>query len=305
MNAIIYPTISVVIPFRNAEESILCCLESLSAMNYPQDKLEIIAINDDRDTATAEIVSQRFPSVILILNGTTHGCNATKEIGTNAATGSIIAYTDADCTVDNGWAIVIAKTLSSEVAAVTGPVRHPKTFLSELVAVADFSDFQSNEYQSTSAFVGCNYAINGSFIKDFNLPKNNMRFGGDRIISWRIHSEGHKIIYNPNMIVNHFPKVDINNFFERRMRYGKKALLIRRIDPTLPGGTLVKLGLLAPFAYMGYKFLKDIKGLFGMSKQGLLNGLHVPFLLPALMVARLIDSISILIIQCKKHDVVR
>src|SRR5207244_2296104 len=94
-----WPRVSVVVCAYNAADTIGDCLDSLSALTYPD--AEIIVVNDGSRDATGEI-ARRYPAVRLIevANG---GLSAARNIGLQHATGEIVAYTDADVRVDPDW----------------------------------------------------------------------------------------------------------------------------------------------------------------------------------------------------------
>ncbi|MDZ7765453.1 MAG: glycosyltransferase [Melioribacteraceae bacterium] len=112
---------------RNEEDNIIDCLESLSSLEYPEEKIEIIIIDDNSTDKTNQLISEFIADkeeFILI--------KPEKEIGslkgkTNAlanaikiASGRVIMTTDADCTVSPTWAIELASYYKDDVAMVCG-----------------------------------------------------------------------------------------------------------------------------------------------------------------------------------------
>src|SRR3989338_697972 len=49
------PSITVVVPAHNEQDTVFDCLNSLHGSNYPQSKLEIIVVNDGSTDSTAAI----------------------------------------------------------------------------------------------------------------------------------------------------------------------------------------------------------------------------------------------------------
>lgn len=123
-----FPSISVIVAARNEEDNILECLVSLNDMDYPEDKIEIIMIDDNSTDNTYKIVDdfiQDKPKIKLIkskkeighLKGKTNALANALEI----AKGEIILTTDADCIVHKNWAKTIVSYYNNEnVAAVFG-----------------------------------------------------------------------------------------------------------------------------------------------------------------------------------------
>lgn len=88
------PTVSVVIPAYNAAETIERALNSVYAQTYPN-LIEVIVVDDGSQDATAQIVRERFPEVILIQQENA-GVAVARNVGVARATGDLIAFLDAD-----------------------------------------------------------------------------------------------------------------------------------------------------------------------------------------------------------------
>lgn len=121
------PSISVIVAARNEEENILECLSSLEKLIYPEEKIEIIIVNDHSTDGTGEIIEsfisgkRRFRLLtpgnsIGHLKGKTNAlANAVK-----ISNGEVILTTDADCTVDPRWALTLASYYKPDVGFVGG-----------------------------------------------------------------------------------------------------------------------------------------------------------------------------------------
>ncbi len=119
------PSVSVIIAARNEEENIHSCLKSISELNYPNEKLEIIVVNDESTDRTEEIIknfiSNRSNFSLINLQKTN-----SKLIGKSRplaecirnAKGEIIFITDADCLVPKNWIKTIASFYTKDVAMV-------------------------------------------------------------------------------------------------------------------------------------------------------------------------------------------
>lgn len=121
------PTISVIVAARNEESNILDCLSSLNNIIYPDEKIEIIVVNDKSTDNTGKMIDDfiedkpKFRSLhavrqIAHLRGKTNAiANAIK-----ISTGEIILTTDADCIVSPNWAKTLASYYKTDVAMVCG-----------------------------------------------------------------------------------------------------------------------------------------------------------------------------------------
>ena len=144
------PSVTVVVPARNEEATIGPCLDSILALDYPADRLEVIVVDDDSQDRTAEVVRRRMAAapapalaggapeppeaggdgrVRLVQVPENRGRDRAHkkraiEKAVAQARGEIILTTDADCVVPPGWARAMAAQFTGpEVAFVSGPVR--------------------------------------------------------------------------------------------------------------------------------------------------------------------------------------
>ena len=113
-----WPKVSVVVCAYNAADTLDDCLTSLDQLTYPD--YEVIVVNDGSKDDT-EAIARRYPFVRLITTPN-NGLSAARNIGLSAATGAIVAYTDADVRVDPDWLTYLVQPfLHSDVVAAGGP----------------------------------------------------------------------------------------------------------------------------------------------------------------------------------------
>lgn len=122
------PRVSLVIAARNEAEKIERCLDSIVALTYPRDLLEVIIVNDRSTDGTGSIVeryARNHPHIhllnILQETGPLRGKPNAVAKGINSSAGEIIMMTDADCTVPHGWVEEAVKYFADErVGIVAG-----------------------------------------------------------------------------------------------------------------------------------------------------------------------------------------
>ena len=93
-----YPLVSVIVPVKNGEKTIGILLAALLKQNYPQDKMQVIIVDNGSQDNTIEII-KKYP-VILEYENEKDSSYAARNKGLAAAQGEIIAFTDADCIPD-------------------------------------------------------------------------------------------------------------------------------------------------------------------------------------------------------------
>lgn len=121
------PNATVIVAARNEHDNITDCLTSLDKLEYPENKLEIIIVDDHSTDDTFELVSNfikgknRFKLIqpeknIGIVKGKANAIANAIEI----ANGEIILTTDADCVVSKTWAKTLASYFTKDTAMVCG-----------------------------------------------------------------------------------------------------------------------------------------------------------------------------------------
>jgi len=123
-----YPTVSVIVAAKNEELNIFSCISSLIDIDYPEDKLEIILVNDNSDDSTLRIMQEETKGISKFKILTT-GDYSNKELrgktralsyGIENSSGSIIMMTDADCIVKPEWIKSTVQYYDADTGMVNG-----------------------------------------------------------------------------------------------------------------------------------------------------------------------------------------
>lgn len=235
------PSISVIIPARNEEKNIGRCLDALMKLDYPQEKKEIIVVDDDSDDRTAEIVSN-YP-VTLIKNKPTADTVAFKKnaitAGIQEAKGDIIVTTDADCIVPPQWLKILTSVMRAQQAyMVTGPVRMVPghSFLSKFQSL-DFAILQGITAASVHSGLhdmssGANLAYYKKTFESVNgfSGIDDIASGDDMLLMQKISGEfPGKVCYafSKQAIVDTSPEPNWGSFLRQRIRWASKATRYR------------------------------------------------------------------------------
>jgi len=88
-----YPKLSIVMPVYNEEDKIERCLKSIREQDYPQDKIEIVFVDDDSTDNTLKL-SRKY-GIKYVRNGK-HDYDIGKSLGVKNASGEYVMFLDAD-----------------------------------------------------------------------------------------------------------------------------------------------------------------------------------------------------------------
>jgi len=234
-----FPTVTVVVPVYNGAMTIANCLESLLAQTYPQDRYEIIVVENGSTDETTRVV-EKYP--VRLFHNEVRGPAAARNRGIRESTADIIAFTDADCVVTPTWLVELIKPYADpSIGGVGGdiqPYRHPGRTLVEL-----FNDQHSpwtNYLTGKPEFLPQLYTPNASYrrallvaIKGFD---ERILTGEDVEMSWRIQMElGTKIMFTPTAVVYHHHRSTRQGLSRQYRQYGFGEVLLDTLFGDYPG----------------------------------------------------------------------
>lgn len=97
------PLVSVIIPVYNDPEHLRLCLQALAQQTYPQDRFEVIVVDNGSDAAADIKGTIRQFANAIALDEEKPGSYAARNKGLTVAKGDAIAFTDADCIPAPDW----------------------------------------------------------------------------------------------------------------------------------------------------------------------------------------------------------
>ncbi len=218
------PFVSVIVTARNEGEAMGDCLASLTRLDYPADRHELLVVDNASTDGTDEII-RAFP-VTYLFEPRLGVCWA-RNRGIDASRGEVLAFTDPDCVVSTGWLRGLARPFrDSGVGAVAGGIMpYPPGTLPELHA----SRRRSHTQERSLAHPVRPYAMtpNVAFRREVfdRVGQFDTRFPGggweDADLSWRLQAETSFVIeHAPDAVVLHRYRDTYTKFFVQQYRYG-------------------------------------------------------------------------------------
>jgi O-antigen biosynthesis protein len=225
------PRVSVIVCCYNGGTTLASCLESLSSLDYPD--YEVVLV-DDGSTDDTRSIAARFPGVRTI-HQENQGLSAARNAGLTAATGSLIAYTDADCMADPDWLTFLAAQFErTGAAAVGGPNLAPYAGrMAACVAAAPGQPMHVLESDQVAEHIpGCNMAFRREALLAINGFDTQFRKAGDDVdICWRLQAAGYWISFAPAATVWHHRRQTPRAYLRQQAGYGEAEALLRFKHP--------------------------------------------------------------------------
>lgn len=230
--------ITVVVAFRNEEKVIHHLIHSLKNLNYPEDNLEVILIDDHSEDNSFNVVKSLIydnPNFKLVsLNVGRAGKKAAISQAVEVAKGEIIVTTDADCQVPVNWLDKINDAFKSDdTNMVFGGVKltTDKSFFSLLQAI-EFTSLIG----SMAAAIGLGSFIMGNganlsfrkaafqYVKGYE-GNDKIASGDDEFLARKIMKSFPGSLYFINeaeVVVSSRPTISLKHFISQRIRWASK-----------------------------------------------------------------------------------
>lgn len=226
------PSVSVVVCSYNGARTLAECLTSLSRLNYPS--VEILLV-DDGSTDDTPIIAARFPAVRYIRQDN-RGLSVARNVGAEAATGEIVAYTDDDCVVDEDWLLYLVRGLiDQDVDAIGGPNISPPSDAWTAQCVAASPGNPSHvmlDDRRAEHVPGCNMAFRRDVLLGLGGFDPRFRQAGDDVdICWRLLDEGRSIGFSAGAMVWHHRRCTVQTYLRQQKGYGRSESMVQFKHP--------------------------------------------------------------------------
>ena len=232
------PSVSVVIPAYNAQDTIGVALEALSHQTYTG-RIEVIVVDDGSLDRTAETV--RAFSNVRCLRQPNAGPASARNRGAGEASGELLFFTDADCRPEAAWIEKMVAGFSSEdIGAVGGSygIVNPASPLARIIHGEIIFRHQKLMPEFSRSFGSYNVAFRRKIFEStggFDVSYRNAS-GEDNDLSYLILRQGQRIRFLKHAVVDHFHQEDIARYLKEQYRHGFWRAKMYLDHPGMAGG---------------------------------------------------------------------
>ncbi|HEY7830847.1 MAG TPA: glycosyltransferase [Solirubrobacteraceae bacterium] len=234
----VQPQIAIIMPGFNEQEAIAASLRSLLALDYPEDKLELVAINDgSTDDTLAEMQRVALESggrVRVIDFPRNRGKRAAMAAGIRATSAEVVAFVDSDSVVEpDGLHWLVQPFANARVGAVCGHANVLNTtdsWLTRMQAVRYFVAFRVvKAAESVFGAVTCCSGCFSAYRREAILPRLEWweqqtflgvesTFGDDRSLTNCVLRDW-KILYEKRAVSHTIVPVTFREFIIQQTRW--------------------------------------------------------------------------------------
>jgi glycosyltransferase involved in cell wall biosynthesis len=227
---------SIIIPTYNRPQPLTNCLQSLADLDYPDNRFEVIVVDDGSKISLKTVVKPLQNQLNLTLIPQANAGPATaRNTGAKQAQGKFLAFIDDDCTPANNWLQVLETYLIAHANDLIGGciinALSENIYATSSQALLDYiyASYQ-NKTKFPQFFTSNNIALSaenfwaiGGF--DTNFP---LAAAEDREFCDRLLSHNYKMRYAPEAIVYHAHHLTLKTFYRQHFNYGRGAFLFHK-----------------------------------------------------------------------------
>ena len=248
--------ISIIIPTRNQEKNLREALLSIKKMKYPEDKFEVIVIDDHSFDNTVNMLEQlksdlEYDLKYQKLEDKT-GISAARNLGTKLARGELLVFTDDDCLFEPNWLKLLSDAAQDEdTGAIGGPDKTPSPsgLLTKCIGYI-FTSFigtgglrRGNKARLGKYYPkGCNITIPAIIFKKIGYFDEYLQPAEEIELGYRISKAGYKIKYLPEAFVWHKRRSSLKSYLKKMFGIGYIRIVL-----TSRHKDLFQLGHFIPF----------------------------------------------------------
>jgi len=217
----VVPTVSVVVPVRNAPQRIAACVEALLGQTYAGDRPQIVVVDNDSDDETPEVVDS-YP-VTRVTEASAHSPYSARNRGISVATGEIIAFIDANCVPAENWLKNGVRRLVEDGYDLVGG-RVTFTFsrrptVGEIVDAATNVDVEASIANHRACMTG-NLFVRRAVFDEIGVFSPSIRSGGDMRWTRRASDAGFRLAYADDAEV-FYPARSLGPLLRKQFRVGR------------------------------------------------------------------------------------
>lgn len=235
--------VSIIVPFYNARDLIVECVESLLSQNYPEKGREILLVDNASSDGGAGLL-EKYKSRITLVIEEKKGHGYARNRGIASARGDIIAFLDSDCVADKNWLKhLISPIKLAGAVAVGGEIKahRPQTDV-EIFYEGLMSQKRNLSYKFPYA-VTANLAFLKSVTDKVSFD-SRFSLGEDVDFCWRLQEKGYRIVYQPAAVVYHknvktrwqlFKKIFVQSYtapkvIKKNLRFLERGTKLQRVS---------------------------------------------------------------------------
>jgi cellulose synthase/poly-beta-1,6-N-acetylglucosamine synthase-like glycosyltransferase len=237
----VLPQATVIVPIYNGEADLPDLIHCLQAQTYPTEQVEYLLVDNASRDRTAELIQAAEAAAKLqglnlryLSETQIQSSYAARNRGIRAASGEILAFTDADCRPQPGWLEALVQPFADpRVGLVSGAIEalpgetlieqytvHKQILSNERALAHDFRPFGQT----------ANLAVRRQVLAEVGLFRAHLTTGGDADFCWRVLAQPDwNLAFAPQALVQHRHRTTLSGLIKQFQRYGRSSRYLHEL----------------------------------------------------------------------------
>ncbi|MGB2691989.1 MAG: glycosyltransferase [Thermodesulfobacteriota bacterium] len=241
-------TFSIIIPTYERPVQISKCLKSITNLDYPKNKFEVIVVDDGSINPPNKLINSYKDRLnIRLFTQKNAGPAGARNTGAKKASGKFLAFTDDDCEPESNWLNAFENEFKRDSEIFLGGYtinslsdNAYSTASQELINY--LYSYYNSEQDNATFFASNNIAVRADLFQGIGgFDVTTLRATAeDREICDRWVYKRHKMTYTTDAIVFHSHDLSLSQYWGQHFNYGRGAYYFRKVR-ALRGQEKVKL----------------------------------------------------------------
>jgi glycosyltransferase involved in cell wall biosynthesis len=228
---------SIIIPTYNRPDRLQTCLNSLTRLNYPRDRFEVIVVDDGSAKPLESVVLPFKEKLNLqLIRQDNSGPAAARNTGATKARGKFLVFTDDDCQSDRNWLKAIETSFQENPDCLLGGhtinqlTDNLYSEASQLLVDYLYTYYNSDPKQA-SFFTSNNFALSAELFREIGYFDTTfpLAAGEDREVCDRWLHCGYPMVYVPDALIYHSHNLKLSSFWRQHFNYGRGAFHFHQV----------------------------------------------------------------------------
>lgn len=222
-----YPTASVIIPVYNSPDDLREALESVTEQTYPDAQYEVVVVDNDSEDHTEAVAREfaaAYPDLVTAESETEIQTSyAARNTGIAESDGTIVAFMDADVTVDPDWLESGVRTMldrdAEYLACRVEVTRNEGTLVGKYDSL---TGFPVEQYVEECRFAPtCGLFVAREVFDDVGTFDERLVSGGDAVFGNQVAESGRELHYADDVTVYHPARSTLGSLLRKHVRVGR------------------------------------------------------------------------------------
>jgi glycosyltransferase involved in cell wall biosynthesis len=229
------PTVSIVVPVLNAAGDLPRLLRALAELDWPQDRLECLVVDNGSTDRSRELAAA---AGLRVLDEPKQGSYAARNRGVREARSEWVVFTDADCAPRPDWLRrLFAEPVPAEAGAIAGEVLalESDTPVQRFIESRGFMKHAVTlPHKDLPCFSTANVAIRRSLLLELGGFRADVLYFGDMEFSWRMQVERRALLeFRPDAVVLHRHRRTAGALWRQAVQHGRGVAFMKRAYPAV------------------------------------------------------------------------